>query len=325
MTKAKTKEADTGLFTTLPADAKAGDVVVVKGSTAKQPSKAVAIPTRQASKTAAARVVPMTDPTQIMALIADVAKTPGIDPDRLDKLLALQERIMDRNAKAAFDQAMAQMQPHLPVIDRKGRIIVREKDKNTGERTGKELQNTPYAKWEDINEAMTPVLSQFGFAQTFRVEGGAGSTVAVTTILSHEAGHREQTTIILPHDSTGSKNSVQAIGSAISYGKRYGSGALLNFTTRGEDDDGKTAGGGPVVVGDPLTDEEFMQLNELIEAAGAPKDGDGGLIAYLNRTRPKNHPVLAKLNDLPRSRFKEAVDVVTAWEARKKERETMKK
>jgi len=45
----------------------------------------------------------------------------------------------------------------------------------------------------------------------------------------------------LPLDNSGSKNAVQAVGSSVSYGKRYVMAALLNITTRGEDDDGNAA------------------------------------------------------------------------------------
>ncbi|WP_409524602.1 ERF family protein [Pseudomonas sp.] len=44
--------------------------------------------------------------------------------------------------------------------------------------------------------------------------------------------------MLLPLDTSGSKNAVQAVGSSTSYGKRYVMSALLNLTTRGEDDDG---------------------------------------------------------------------------------------
>ena len=60
-------------------------------------------------------------------------------------------------------------------------------------------------------------------------------------------------------DSTGSKNNVRAIGSSISYGKRYAASALLNITTRGEDDDGKAGGAKPV------SDEQRAELQDLIE------------------------------------------------------------
>jgi hypothetical protein len=43
-------------------------------------------------------------------------------------------------------------------------------------------------------------------------------------------------------DASGNKNAVQALGSAISYGKRYTASALLNLTSHGEDDDSFRAG-----------------------------------------------------------------------------------
>ena len=46
----------------------------------------------------------------------------------------------------------------------------------------------------------------------------------------------------LPADTSGSKNVVQAIGSSVSYGKRYTMQALLNITSGGEDDDGHSGG-----------------------------------------------------------------------------------
>ncbi|HET9820175.1 MAG TPA: ERF family protein, partial [Rhodanobacteraceae bacterium] len=54
-------------------------------------------------------------------------------------------------------------------------------------------------------------------------------------------GHREETSITLPADTSGSKNAVQAVASSTSYGKRYTAGALLNLTSHGEDDDAFSA------------------------------------------------------------------------------------
>jgi hypothetical protein len=45
----------------------------------------------------------------------------------------------------------------------------------------------------------------------------------------------------LPFDNSGSKNTVQAIGSSVSYGKRYVLCMLLNISTGGEDNDGNGA------------------------------------------------------------------------------------
>ena len=47
--------------------------------------------------------------------------------------------------------------------------------------------------------------------------------------------------MVLPLDTSGSKNAVQAVGTSVSYGKRYVMCAMLNIATRGEDDDGISA------------------------------------------------------------------------------------
>lgn len=173
--------------------------------------------------------------TAIIQVIERAAMNPNVDIDKMERLLQMQERIIERNARAAFTGALADMQPKLPVINERGRIEVPAKD-------GKAGHSTPYAKWEDINEAIRPLLAEHGFALSFRVGMAADGKIEVTGVLSHREGHQVETTITLMHDSSGSKNAVQAVGSSTSYGKRYTAMALLNITTRGEDDDGLLAG-----------------------------------------------------------------------------------
>lgn len=199
------------------------------------------------------------EPVNLLALVARLAQDPTVDADKMERLMMLQERLEDRQAKAAYTQAMVAMKPKLPVIDRKGRIEVREKT-NTGKRDGDITQSTAFARWEDIDEAITPILTAHGFVLTFKTGTAQDGKVTVTGILSHAQGHSEETMITLPHDSSGSKNAVQAVGSTFSYGKRYTATALLNIRTKGEDDDGKR-GGDP----EPLTDDEIEKIFELIK------------------------------------------------------------
>ena len=65
--------------------------------------------------------------------------------------------------------------------------------------------------------------------------------MTVTGVLMHRAGHSMRTSMTLPFDTSGSKNAVQAIGSSVSYGKRYVISAMLNIATRKEDDNGYAA------------------------------------------------------------------------------------
>jgi hypothetical protein len=159
----------------------------------------------------------------IIQVIERAAMNPNVDIDKMERLLQMQERIMARDAKAAYSAAFAEMQPELPEIPEHGKG-----------------HGSTYALWEDINDLIKPVISKHGFGISFRT-GRDGPMVTVTAVLTHRDGHSEETMMALPIDSSGSKNAVQAVGSSTSYGKRYTASALLNLTTRGEDDDGKKA------------------------------------------------------------------------------------
>ena len=68
--------------------------------------------------------------------------------------------------------------------------------------------------------------------------------------------------MVLPVDTSGSKNGVQAVASSVSYGKRYTAGLLLNITTTGEDDDGN----GPAATVTPrVTSAQAAQIAMLLE------------------------------------------------------------
>lgn len=166
----------------------------------------------------------------LIDVIAQAARDPNVDIDKMERLIAMQERVRGREAETEYYAALAALQPNLPIIDERGGI----KD-----RAGN-IQST-YALWEDVNEAIRPVLAEHGFSLTFRVARADGEII-VTGVLAHRGGHREDTTITLPTDTSGSKNAVQAVGSSTSYGKRYTAFALLNITSTGEDDDGNKAG-----------------------------------------------------------------------------------
>ena len=173
-------------------------------------------------------VAPISSETSIMAVISRAAADPACDIDKLERLMAMHERMQARDAQAEFNTAMAAMQSDIPSIAERGAIVVNGQ------------KRSDYATFEDINDVIKPIMQTHGFAITFKVENVAAG-LSVTGILMHRAGHREETTMLLPLDTSGSKNAVQAVGSSTSYGKRYVMSALLNLTTRGEDDDGHAA------------------------------------------------------------------------------------
>lgn len=233
--------------------------------------------------------VVVNEAANIMQVIGRAAADPNTDVDKLERLMAMYERIEANKARTAYAAALAQMQPELPVIRERGAI-----------KNGRGDVQSTYALWEDVNEDIKPVLQRHGFALSFRTE--TGDKVTVTGVLSHREGHSETTTITLPADTSGSKNAVQAVASSVSYGKRYTAGALLNFTSRGEDDDGQKAGAPPCI-----TEDQVLEIEALITDVGADKPK---FMTYL-RQRLK----VDSLEAIPAAAYK---DVIRALEAKRK-------
>lgn len=194
----------------------------------------------------------MPEPTSLLAVISRAASDPNVDIEKMERLMAMHERMTAKQAEVAYNAALAVMQPELPVITERGEI----KNRDGG-------VQSKYAKWEDINDAIRPVLAKHGFALTFR-PGNEGTSIKVTGFLRHKDGHSDEATFVLPPDTSGSKNAVQAAASSISYCKRYVANSLLNITSRGEDDDGQGAGGEPT-----LSEKQIADLKALITEVGA--------------------------------------------------------
>jgi hypothetical protein len=159
----------------------------------------------------------------ILGVIERASRDPSVNVEHMERLLKMYREERSEQAKVYFDDAMSLMQPEMPTIKERGKAIVQGSVRYT------------YALWEDMNEQIKPVLAKHGFSITFRTDFKEG--ISVTGVLAHKAGHREETSILLPADVSGSKNAVQAVASTVSYGKRYTAGLLLNLTTHGEDDD----------------------------------------------------------------------------------------
>jgi len=232
------------------------------------------------------REEPAQESAALIQVIERAASNPQVDLDKMERLLAMQERILERNARAAYADAMAAMQAELPIIAERGGI----KDR------GGNVQSR-YALWEDVVGVITPILSRHGFSLSFRT-GNDAAGVTVTGVLTHREGHSEQTSMTLPIDTSGSKNAVQSVGSSTSYGKRYTAAALLNLRTGEADDDGQTGPGGFI------TEEQAADLEALMEEVGADRP------KFLKYMR------CASVADIPAAAYANAVKALEAKRAK---------
>jgi len=199
------------------------------------------------------------------------AVSSGADIAILEKLMALHERWDANQARKAFDEAVAAAKKQIPPITRNA----------TGHNAKK------YADFAAIARVVDPIIGAHGLSYRFRTT--QTDRISVTCILSHKAGHSEETTLSGPADTSGSKNAIQAIGSTLTYLQRYSLVQMLGLAA-GNDDDGKAAGDS-----EPITQEQLADLIALADDVGADKEA---FCKYFN---------VASLADIQAKDFKRAV------------------
>ena len=172
------------------------------------------------------------------------AVSSGADIDMIEKLMSLQERWEAGNARKAFDAAVSDAKKEIPPIQRNA----------TGHNSKR------YADFAAIAKVVDPIIGKHGLSYRFRTT--QSDRISVTCILSHKAGHSEETTLVGPADTSGNKNAIQAIGSTLTYLQRYSLVQMLGLAAAA-DDDGTAAANI-----ERITQEQVMALVEVIEAKG---------------------------------------------------------
>jgi hypothetical protein len=233
----------------------------------------------------------------LLAMLEATLTNPEIDIEKLERLHTLYMNSQAEKARIEFEGALSEMQAELPVIDEKGFI----------RNTAGEKQSS-YAYWADIKEAIKPHMAKYGFNIRHKTVQPKGEPITVIGTLGHRSGHTETAEIILQHDSTGSKNGVQAVGSSISYGQRYTAKELIGFVTKGDplDDDGQAAGESTI------SDADQEVLKALCSQAGAD------IKKFLG------HFKAASFADMPAAKFKKAKSMLEAKIAQRRSEERRK-
>ena len=145
--------------------------------------------------------------------LLSVAVSQGADIDKLEKLMALQERWEANEARKAFDAAISAARSEIKPIVKNAEVDFKNKE---GKRT-----NYKYETLDGIAKSIDPILSKHGLSYRFR-SAQEGALLRVTCIIAHSGGHSEETTLsCAPVAMEGKKNSYQSIGEGATYLQRY--------------------------------------------------------------------------------------------------------
>ena len=165
----------------------------------------------------------------LLNMIERLATDPNADVTKLEKMLDMQERVMDREASAQFNAAMCRAQSSM------GRVSADAVNPQT---------RSTYASYAALDRALRPIYTKEGFSLSFDTGDGAPEgMVRVVCHVSHQAGHVRTYHADMPADGKGAKGNAvmtatHATGAAMSYGMRYLLKLIFNVAIGEEDNDG---------------------------------------------------------------------------------------
>jgi hypothetical protein len=205
----------------------------------------------------------------------------GVDVEVLERLVALQERVTERNARSAFFEAVAAFQEACPEINKSKDAKIKSK------RTGSEFGYS-FSPLEEITRTIRPHLRNHGLSYSWDVKRGDGG-LDVVCVLRHIDGHEERASFPVPVESDGRMSSAQANGAAMTYGKRQSLTAVLGLTTADVDDDARRRES-------ELSDRQAADLDALMDEVGVDRRKflDWLGVASISEIRASDYPRAVK-------------------------------
>lgn len=186
----------------------------------------------------------------------DIAKIQALVEMRNNELIRVEEQVLQDEARYAKQEFL---RDYVPMSSKLPLVVKEHYNKFT---------NSKYAKHENINEAIKPILAEHGFALSCDITEQTDTTVTVEVILMHKAGYEKSVKLTMPIDDTGAKGDktktgLQGRSSAITYAKRIAICTLLNIST-GDDVDGN-------VDQAVVTNDQAVQIDLLLVESKADK------------------------------------------------------
>lgn len=212
-------------------------------------SKAVA---QRKEETAPAPVSEVAAP--ILSMLQAVMADPTMSLERINQAFDFYQRVDAAQAKKAFDAAMADARAEFTPVIKRHQVSFGKGDGAT---------NYKHEDLADYATMVDPILGSKGLSYRYRATSNVNEPIRVTCIVTHRAGHSEETTLSAGADAGGGKNSIQAIGSTLTYLQRYSLRLALGLAA-GRDTDGNGTNAKPA---ETITAEQAAALKALAKKA----------------------------------------------------------
>jgi hypothetical protein len=202
-------------------------------------------------------------PDERAGMLATIERIVGAGPldsakvDVIERMMAMQERLIKDQRKQEFDDAIARIQADIPQIEKDGRI------------TGG--SNAAYSRYETIDDYIRPLLAREGVAIRVSEEASADENGRILFSMTVSKGGHSETVQrrfsvdvgATTRDGRQVRSKIQDDGSTSTYAKRYLLIAFFNIVTRNMDTDGRSAR--------PITQDQARDIEALISEVKADK------------------------------------------------------
>lgn len=167
----------------------------------------------------------------ILGVIQRAAADPQFDIEKMERLMAMHERMQAKTAETEFNAALSRVQREM------GRIAADANNSQT---------RSQYATYGKLDSVLRPKYTKEGFSLSFGTEPAPEGMVGMLCFVSHGGGHTREYRAHVPSDGKGAKGGdvmtkTHAFGSGTSYGMRYLLKMIFNVAIGEEDDDGNAS------------------------------------------------------------------------------------
>ena len=165
----------------------------------------------------------------MVSMFERMASDPNVDVDKLERLMQMRERAVEREAASAFNIALSDAQARMGTI---------------GADASNSQTRSKYASYGKLDSVLRPIYTSSGFALSFDTGPDApADCVRVLCHVTHKAGHSRTYHVDMPADGKGAKGGdvmtkTHAVGSGMSYGMRYLMKMIFNVAVGEYDTDG---------------------------------------------------------------------------------------
>lgn len=180
----------------------------------------------------------------------------NVGVETIERLVALQERMAERDARGEFFRALGRFQSECPPCPKtKTAKIVTKKGGS---------YSYPYAPLDALVAHVRPYLHKHGFSTTWDCEAN-DTHVRATCYLKHVEGHAESASFSAPTETDAAMSGAQKNGAALTFAQRRSFEQVTGIVTT-EDTDAAA----PAML-EAITEEQLADLEALADEVGADR------------------------------------------------------